>query len=93
MDTNLMPDKTGQICKIISTIPDDEPEAVFIVTEDPLDFDEEDEILIVNLKELQRNISKPENAERISIRKKQLVVISDDLSSYIQSWNTNNKTS
>jgi hypothetical protein len=92
MDTNLMPEKPGQICKIISVIPDNEPEAVFIVTEDPADFDDEDELLVVNLKELQRNISKPENAERISVRKDHLVVINDDLQAYIQSWNAPDKT-
>jgi hypothetical protein len=45
----LMPTKPGQICKIISDVADMEPEDVFIVAEDPADFDAEDEILVVNL--------------------------------------------
>jgi hypothetical protein len=87
MHTILMPTKCGQICKIVSEIPDMEEEDVFIVSEDPADFDNDDEILVVGLKELQRNIKNPDNAERISVRKDQLVVIGDDLETYIQSWN------
>ena len=55
MDITLIPSKTGQICKIISAIPDMEEEEVFIVSEDPADFGDDDKILVVGLKELQRN--------------------------------------
>jgi hypothetical protein len=87
MDISLIPNKPGQICKVISVIPDMEEEEVFIVSEDPADFDDDDEILVVGLKELQRNLNNPDNAERIGIRKDQLAVIGDDLETYIQSWN------
>lgn len=87
MDISLIPSKPGQICKIASDIPDMEEEEVFIVSEDPADFDDDDEILVVGLKELQRNLKNPDNADRIGIRKNQLVVIGDDLETYVQSWN------
>ena len=87
MDISLIPGKPGQICKIISDIPDMENEEVFIVSEDPADFDDDEEILVVGLKELQRNIKNPDNAERIGIRKDQLVVVGDDLEAYVKSWN------
>jgi hypothetical protein len=87
MDISIIPSRPGQICKIVSDIPDMEEEEVFIISEDPADFDNDDEILVVGLKELQRNIKNPDNAERIGIRKDQLVVISDDLETYVQSWN------
>ncbi|WP_299357215.1 hypothetical protein [Mucilaginibacter sp.] len=64
-----------------------EEDEVFIVSEDPIDFDNDDEILVVGLKELQRNIKNPDKAERLRVRKDQLVVIGDDLESYIRSWN------
>jgi hypothetical protein len=83
----LMPTKPGQICKIISDVADMEPEDVFIVAEDPADFDAEDDILVVNLKELQRNVKQPENAERIAVTKNELVVVAEDLSAYVQTWN------
>lgn len=86
----LMPTKPGQICKIISAVADMEPEAVFIVAEDPADFDAEDDILVVNLKELQRNVKQPENAERIAVTKNELVVVAEDLSAYVQTWNIKN---
>jgi hypothetical protein len=87
MDVSLIPDKPGQICKVISGIPDMEEYEVYIVSEDPEDFDNGDDILVVALGELQRNIKNPDNAERISERKDQLVVVGDDLESYVRSWN------
>jgi hypothetical protein len=87
MDSTLMPSKPGQICKIVSDIADMEPEEVYIVTEDPSAFDNEDEIMVVNLKDLQRNVKNPDNAERIPVRKDELVVVGDDLTAYVQSWN------
>ncbi|MBD1362991.1 hypothetical protein IDJ77_04135 [Mucilaginibacter sp. ZT4R22] len=90
MDNLLMPVRQGQICKVISDVPDKESEEVFIVTEDPSEFDPEDDILVVNLKELQRNIKQTENAERIAVPKNELVVVGEDLTSYVQSWNIKN---
>jgi len=87
MELSLIPTHPGQICKIKSNIPDMEDEDVFIVSEDPANFDNDDEILVVGLKELQLNIKNPDNAERLSVRKDQLVVISNNLETYIQSWN------
>jgi hypothetical protein len=82
-----MPSIPGQICKIVSAIPDMEEEEVYIVTEDPAEFDEEDNILVVSLKSLQRNIKQPELAEKISVKKNELVVVANDLNSYVNSWN------
>lgn len=87
MNSMLMPTRAGQICKIISDIADLEPEEVFIVTEDPGQFDKDDDILVVALKELQRNIKDPNAAEKTPVRKKTLVVVAEDLAAYIQSWN------
>lgn len=87
MDITLFPSKAGQICKIVSDVPDREEEEVYIVSEDPSDFDGDDEVLVVGLKELQRNVKNPDNAERIGVRKDKLVVIGDDLETYVQSWN------
>ncbi|RWY47480.1 hypothetical protein EPL05_21795 [Mucilaginibacter gilvus] len=64
-----------------------ELEDVFIVTENAAEFDNDDDILVVNLKELQRNQKNPDVAERISVRKEELVVVAEDLTAYIQSWN------
>lgn len=87
MDMTLMPTKPGQIVKIISDVPDLESADVFIVSENPSEIADDDDVLVVNLKELQRNIRTPEKAKRISVRKDQLVVVSEDLASHIQSWN------
>ena len=87
MDNLLMPERPGQICKIISDVPDMESEDVYIVAEDPAQFDAEDDILVVGLKELQRNVANPEKAERIAIPKNELVVVGEDLTSYVHSWN------
>lgn len=86
MNSTLMPTKPGQICKIVSGIADMEPEDVYIVTEDPSGFENDDDIMVVNLKDLQRNLKNPANAERIPVRKEELVVVGDDLTAYVQSW-------
>lgn len=83
----LMPTKSGQICKIISAIADMEPEDVYILVEDPMDFDEDDDVLVVNLKDLQRNVRQPDRAERIPVTKNELVLVGEDLASYIHDWN------
>lgn len=87
MEMTLMPTKPGQIVKIICNVPDLESSDVYIVSEDPIDIADDDDVLIVRLKELQRNIRNPKKAERISVKKDQLVVVSEDLASHIQSWN------
>jgi|GEM_PF-1572139 len=87
MNPSMKPSRPGQICKIVSDIPDMESDQIYIVAEDPADFDADDEILVVNLKELQRNVKNPGAAARESVRKDELVVISDDLESYVRSWN------
>ena len=87
MDTSLFPTRPGQICKIISVVPDMESDGVYIVADDPADFNDDDELLVVDLKELQRNVRNPDHAERISVRKDELVVVGEDLESYIKSWN------
>jgi len=87
MDLTLMPTKPGQIVKIISDVPDLEPSDVYIVSEDPSVIAEDDDVIVVSLKELQRNVRNPENAERIPVRKHQLVVVSEDLTTHVRSWN------
>lgn len=83
----LIPTRPGQICKTTSNVPDMESDQIYIVVEDPTNFNDDDEILVVNLKELQRNIKNPDAASRQSIRKEDLVVISEDIENYIKSWN------
>ena len=87
MNSTLMPSKPGQLCKIVSDVADLEQEEVYIVAEDPAGFDGDEDVLVVNLKDLQRNIKNPENAERLQVPKDELVVIAEDLESYIKSWN------
>ena len=87
MNTTTIPSRPGQICKLVSAVPDMEAEEVYIIAEDPAEIDCDGNVLIVNLKELQRNIRNPDAAARETARKDELVVISDDLESYISGWN------
>jgi hypothetical protein len=83
-----IPSQAGQICRLVNPREDENPDDVFIVTEDPQPFEAEDEIDVVKLKDLQRNLHKPEFAPRLSFPKNELMVIAADLAGYIQSWNT-----
>ena len=52
--STIIPKTEGQICKIVNPLPDENPEDVYIVAEDPAVFDEDENIYIVNLKDLQK---------------------------------------
>ncbi len=75
MDLTLMPTKSGQIVKIFSDVPDLESSELYIVSEDPSDIADDDDVFVVSLTGLQRNINNPDKAER---RKNHLVVVSED---------------
>jgi hypothetical protein len=87
MENSSMPSRPGQICKIVSELNDLGTEEVYIVAEDPAGFDNSDDILVVSLTALQRNIKHPDNAQRIAVRKDNLVVVAEDLTSHVESWN------
>jgi hypothetical protein len=82
-----IPQKEGQICKIINPLDDESPDDVYIVAEDPQPYGPDDNIYVVNLKDLQRNISTPLLVQQTAIPKNELAVIANDIDSYIQSWN------
>lgn len=86
-DINNIPNKTGQICKIVNTLADENPDDVYIVTEDPTPFDLEDSIYVANIKDLQRNLSNPQFTPQVAVTKGDLTVISNNIESYIASWN------
>ncbi|HTI58978.1 hypothetical protein [Mucilaginibacter sp.] len=82
-----MPEFEGQVCKIRNPFTDENPDDVYIITEDPASFSEDDNIYVVNLNDLQRNIDHPLMCQQMSIAKNELIVIADNLQDYIKSWN------
>ena len=84
--STIIPKTEGQICKIVNPLPDENPEDVYIVAEDPAVFDEDENIYIVNLKDLQKNVNGL-IIPQISIAKNELTVIAENLEEYIDSWN------
>lgn len=87
METQIIPTQAGQVCKTITSLEDERPDDVYIVTEDPAVINNADEIEIVKLKDLQRNIKDPSNAEKRKVSKNNLTVVGEDLQQYIASWN------
>jgi len=85
MDTSKLPSKLGQIVMVEAA--ESAQENVYIVVCDP-DFAQCDNISVVALNDLQRNINHPENATRLSFKKSLLIVISENLEEYILSWNS-----
>lgn len=82
-----MPSLQGQICKIINPLADENPEDVYIISEDPTPFEFGDSIYVTNLKDLQRNLSNPQFTPQMAINKGDLKVIADDLESYVSDLN------
>ena len=66
---------------------DESPLDVYIVAEDPTPFDLQENIYVVNLRDLQRNIKNPLSSPQIAIQKSDLNVIAADLEEYIKRWN------
>lgn len=80
-----IPQKEGQICKIINPLNDESPDDVYIVAEDPRPYGPDDNIYVVNLKDLQRKISTLILVQQNAILENKLAVIPNDINSYIQS--------
>lgn len=82
------PTKKGQICEKIDSDTEQKSEDVFIVVDDPTLFTDDDKITVVSLNDLQRNIANPDLTNKTLVTKKNLNLIAEDLSSYIESWNS-----
>lgn len=83
----ILPTKQGQICKIADPAGSGNPDAVYIVTDNPVLFDDDDSVQVVNLKDLQRNVRTPFLCKHIPVIKNDLITIADSLEEYIRSWN------
>jgi len=87
METQVIPTLAGQVCKTITSLDDERPDDVYIVTEDTAVINDTDTIEVVKLKDLQRNIKNPSKAEKRKVSKSNLTVVGEDLQQYIASWN------
>jgi len=83
MENQIIPTKAGQICTKDNETTGD----VYIITEDPAAINDTEEIIVVRLGDLQRNISDPSKAERRKVEKNRLSVVGEDLEDYIDSFN------
>jgi hypothetical protein len=83
----MAPSKPGQVCKLLHPFPDENPEEIYIVAEDPSPFEDADNIYTVILSNLQHNIKSPLLTPQVAIQKSDLIVIAEDLENYIVSWN------
>ncbi len=87
MNTQVIPTKQGQICKLVKPFPDENPAETYLILEDPSDYGENAIIYVVSLTDLQRNISNPALSPRKAVTKSELTVVAQDLPSYVESWN------
>ena len=83
----IIPTKAGQVCRITDLMPDEDPEAVYIISEDPAPFDADDDIYVTDLKDLQRNINNPQLTPGFAVPKGSLSVVAENIEEYIVSWN------
>jgi hypothetical protein len=87
MNGNTVPTKQGQIVKITNPLPDENPAETYIVNEDVSVYPDDATIYVVSITDLLRNVANPALAARKGIKKSELEVVADDLTSYVQSWN------
>lgn len=86
MNDQAVPTKKGQICKCINPLPEYSLNE-YIVIGSPDTTNAAEKVMVVNIRELQRNAANPSNARKIAINKGELFVLADDLDAYIASWN------
>lgn len=86
MNDQAVPTKQGQICKCINPLPEYSLNE-YLVIGSPDTTNAAEKVMVVNLRELQRNAANPSNARKIAIDKGELVVLAEDLTSYIEAWN------
>ena len=84
-----LPTKEGQICRIIEPKIDGSYDDVYIICEDPSHYDDDENIYIASLSDLQKNINNPQLTPQLSIIKKEVTVLADDLQGYINGVNHN----
>jgi hypothetical protein len=77
----------GRFAGFLIPTPTKNPEDIYIIAEDPSPFEADDDIYVVNLKDLQRNIKNPIFCQQIPIAKNELGVVADNLQDYIKSLN------
>ena len=87
MNSRTIPTKQGQICKIVNPHPNENPAETYLILEDLTYYSDSEIIYVVSITELQRNISNPTAAPRKAVMKSELMVVADDLLSYVESWN------
>jgi len=87
MNNQIVPTKQGQVVKIIKPYPDENPAETYLITEDVSAYSDDATIYIVSLTDLQRHTHHPALTPRKAIKKSELTVVADDLTSYVRSWN------
>jgi len=87
MNDQVIPTKQGQICKLVKPYPDENPAESYLVLEDVSDYADNAIIYVVSVTDLQRNIHNPTASPRKAVTKKELTVVAEDLTSYVESWN------
>ena len=87
MDNWILPSKQGQICKVIELNQGENPLETYIITEDVCTFSNDKIIYIVSVTDLLRNIPNPKLAPLKAIKKINLSVVAEDITSYVESWN------
>ena len=87
MDSQTLPTKQGQICKLVKPYPDENPAETYIVLEDLTEYADNAIIYVVSITDLQRNASNPTLSPRKAVSKSELTVVAEDLTRYVESWN------
>jgi len=87
MNNQTIPNKQGQVVRLINPLPDENPEETYLVIEDVSSYADDETIHVVSITYLQRNASDPMAAPVLIVTKSELTVVAEDLTSYVESWN------
>ena len=87
MNTQKTPTTQGQICKLNIPFPGEDPMETYILVDSSEDIAKNEMLQVVSITQLQRHMREPNTAPRITVKKEQLKVVAQDLTSFIESFN------
>jgi hypothetical protein len=87
MQQNIIPTKQGQIVKSFTNLNDFDATESFILADDPRYINLDDFVLVYSVTEFLRSNIKGQIPKGCYVKLKYLTVISDDLKTWVESWN------
>jgi hypothetical protein len=86
-EKQIRPTKKGQIVKICSPLPDEDPNESYLLAEDPTLYDDKKRLLIYSITSIMRSKQGGGAPLADQVQKGDLTVVGESLEEWVHSWN------